>query len=371
MRITRVIAIVLGSLLQISCVSNPLTSSEGISSRIAQQASPAVVLIKGYKGNTLTKQGSGFLVGSDGRIATNRHVIEGADSLEIQLANGEIYDRVFFLADDIRRDLALLRIPANNLSVLRIANEENIAIGDRIYVIGNPMGFQGTFSDGLVSAKRMVEGVSIIQISAPISPGSSGGPVLNEKGEVIGVATLSLQEAQNLNIAIPARYIEGLLSIGSTPALFTDVADRFANNEALASASEDTQFDDLEPWAKSLVLQVAAVMTTAEKIGYEQTHKTYYETAKQEELYTVEYKLDASDLGKEFHLVAVCDSDCTDINLGALDPNGNPLAADTDVGEVAEIGFIANLTGTYKILVAMPKCATTKCGFAIQSYEKK
>jgi S1-C subfamily serine protease len=207
-----------------------------------------------------SKQGSGFVIDSNGSIATNRHVIEDADSLKIQLSNGEIYDQVYVLADDARRDLALLRIPAKKLSVLSIPDIEDVDVGDRVYVIGSPMGLQNTFTDGLVSAKRVIEGTLLIQISAPISPGSSGGPVLNEEGVVVGVATLSLKDAQNLNIAIPSRYVSGLLSISATPIPFTEVAERFVSSETRISENDDGQLEDLEPWAQSLVLQVAAVV---------------------------------------------------------------------------------------------------------------
>src|SRR5690606_26419168 len=113
-------------------------------------------------------------------------------------------------------------------------------VGDRIYVMGNPMGLEGTFSDGLVSAKRTLVGVALIQISAPISPGSSGGPVLNARGQAVGVATLMMSEGQNLNIAVPARYAEGLLAIGQEPVLFEQVASRFAVNDLPEPPSRTT-----------------------------------------------------------------------------------------------------------------------------------
>ena len=94
---------------------------------------------------------------------------------------------------------------------------EAVRVGQRIYVIGTPQGLPATFSDGLVSSVRTGEGVSRIQITAPISPGSSGGPVLNAKGQLVGVAVEQFREGQNLNFAIPAADLSGLLKLRTPP----------------------------------------------------------------------------------------------------------------------------------------------------------
>ncbi|MFT4530414.1 MAG: hypothetical protein COB58_06270 [Thalassobium sp.] len=366
MKIINIVIALLGSLFLTSCASDAANSQVQSARTIAQAATNSVVLIKAYKDSSFTQQGSGFVVRGDGLIATNRHVIEDADSLEIHLANGEIYDRVFFVEDDQRRDLALLRIPANNLSALAIADEGDLSIGDPIFVIGNPMGLQGTLSNGIVSAKRIVEGISIIQITAPISPGSSGGPVLNERGEVVGIATLSLLEAQNINMAVPARYIDGLISIDSAPQLFQDVAHLLSGSQE----STDDVFDNLEPWAQVLVSEIAAVQTSVQEYGLESTHEVFYDFAKQGELFSVEFTYDESDVEKDIFLVAVCDSDCSDIDLAAADPDGELLNIDEEENARAVITFTIEKSGIYTVGVLMPNCDTESCGFAIQSFAK-
>ena len=96
--------------------------------------------------------------------------------------------------------------------MLTLGNSDSVQVGDSIYVVGNPQGLEGTFSQGIVSSIREVGSDKLLQITAPISPGSSGGPVLNEKGEVIGVSVATFTGGQNLNFAIPSKYLSILLS---------------------------------------------------------------------------------------------------------------------------------------------------------------
>jgi serine protease Do len=133
-------------------------SAQQLSPRqIAVQARPGVVLITAKDGSSTIGRGSGFLVSEDGVLVTNRHVVEGATSLQVQLASGEIFDRVLFVSEDERRDLIVLRIPGSGLSPLIIADDRSVEVGDPVYVMGNPLGLEGTFSDGLVSARRVLK----------------------------------------------------------------------------------------------------------------------------------------------------------------------------------------------------------------------
>lgn len=93
-----------------------------------------------------------------------------------------------------------------------MARGDDNAVGDKVYAVGNPLGLEGTFSEGIVSVLRRAKGSTFIQITAPISPGSSGGPILNSRGEVVGVATATFSRGQNLNFAIPAAYVAKALS---------------------------------------------------------------------------------------------------------------------------------------------------------------
>jgi hypothetical protein len=163
--------------------------------------------------------GTGFFV-SDGLIATNAHVIEGAGSGTAKLIGDSRKMRILgTVAVDRRADIALLKVVANT-PLLKLVPEKNLLVGDKVYVVGNPLGLEGTFSEGIVSGLRKIGVDSIIQMTAPISPGSSGGPVMDEKGFVIGVAVATFKDGQNLNLAVPVSYISKLLaSLAAEPAV--------------------------------------------------------------------------------------------------------------------------------------------------------
>lgn len=155
--------------------------------------------------------GSGFFV-SDGLIATNAHVIEGAGSGTVKLV-GDLHKMRILgtVAVDRHADIALLKVVASS-PALKLGQEKSPAVGDKVYVVGNPLGLEGTFSEGIVSGLRRNGDDSIIQMTAPISPGSSGGPVMDEKGSVIGVAVATFKDGQNLNLAVPIAYVSKLLA---------------------------------------------------------------------------------------------------------------------------------------------------------------
>jgi len=169
---------------------------------VIEAVRPAVVVIRSESG-----QGSGFLMKSDGTIATNAHVVAGASAIEVKLATGEIYRKVYVLASDNTEDIALLRIEAVDVPSLPVGNSNDVKVGDDVLLVGAPLGFEETISTGIVSAVRVSErGVRVIQTTAAASPGSSGGPLLNSKGQVIGVISFGAAQGQNLNFAIPINY---------------------------------------------------------------------------------------------------------------------------------------------------------------------
>ncbi len=153
--------------------------------------------------------GTGFFVGN-GLIATNFHVVKGARQGYARLVGHDTrYQVLGVVAVDEERDLALLSIGEDNhTEPLRLSQAPNPAVGDTVYVIGNPEGFEGTFSQGIISSIRD----GFLQITAAISHGSSGGPVLDRTGAVIGVATATYEGGQNLNFAIPVSELTKLLS---------------------------------------------------------------------------------------------------------------------------------------------------------------
>jgi len=194
--------------LSISGTTNMSMPIEGL----VQIANPAIVMITtvSSSGGGL---GSGFLISSDGTIVTNYHVIKDAQGLGVKFAQDkELITNVSVIKTDAIRDIALLKIATPvNVAPLSMGDSNQITVGERVVAIGNPKGLQNTVSDGLVSAIRDTGGVKQIQISVPISPGSSGGALINMRGEVIGITTSGYNEAQNLNFAIPINYVKEYL----------------------------------------------------------------------------------------------------------------------------------------------------------------
>ena len=202
---------------------------------LVKRIKPSAVAIETFdsKDNTLAR-GSGFFIAPD-RVITNRHVIERATRVEVHLLNGKKYPVRGVLAVDGEGDLALLQVDvprelAVPLPIVRAVPQE----GETIVVVGNPYGLEGSVSNGIVSAVREIPGYGkIIQITASISPGSSGSPVVNMAGQVIGVATLQAAEGQNLNFAVPAERISQL-KIGDVQTFSTLVAETQKNKHSSA-----------------------------------------------------------------------------------------------------------------------------------------
>ncbi len=175
--------------------------------------SPSVVSVLNYnEGGKLLSQGSGFIISNHGDILTNRHVLEGATTGKIIMNTGKEYAISKVFSDDADRDL--IRVGINNFGAnftpLKV-NVKEPSVGERIVVVGNPMGLKNSVTDGIVSAIREIPRFGkIIQISAPISAGSSGSPVINMKGEVVGIATFKIIEGQNLNFAVSSINILAL-----------------------------------------------------------------------------------------------------------------------------------------------------------------
>ena len=178
---------------------------------LAESATRAVVLID-VRTPSDSRQGSGFLVDPGGRILTNFHVVRDARSARVKLASGDVYDRVAILAQDERRDIAILQIPGFDLPTLTMGNSDSVRIGSAVVLIGSPLGLENTVSTGVVSGRRQEPGgFQLLQITAPASRGSSGGAVISASGAVIGIAASQQPGGQNLNFAVPINYARGLL----------------------------------------------------------------------------------------------------------------------------------------------------------------
>ena len=187
-------------------------STENLPS-IIKRIGPSTVIIFTYndKGEFL-KLGSGFFISQNGDIITNYHVLQGASSAEVKTSDGKTYPIAYIVVEDEQSDIIRLSVDIPSQYVRPLSLNTTIPeVGERIIVYGSPLGLEKTVSDGIVSAIREIfDYGKLIQITAPISPGSSGSPVLNMNGEVIGIATFQFIEGQNLNFAIPSERIANL-----------------------------------------------------------------------------------------------------------------------------------------------------------------
>ena len=207
---------------------------------IVQQSTEGIVRIEA--GNE--KVGTGFILDSSGLIATNLHVVAGEKEINVKLHDGSSHQVMQIASYDPSRDLAVLRIakPTKPLTTLRLGDSDQMTAGDQVIAIGNPLGvFDYSVTEGLVSQVRTLctgnekepaptppradggepqpserrcppGGFSLLQISAPISQGSSGGPLFNQFGEVIGVTTAIITAGQSINLAVPGNYLKPMVT---------------------------------------------------------------------------------------------------------------------------------------------------------------
>jgi len=192
---------------------------------IVQRSSSAIVRIEAGG----DKVGTGFILDKLGLVATNLHVVAGESAIKVRLYDGTQYAVLQIAGIDPDRDLALLRIkPTKDLPVLKLGNSDIMTAGDQIVTIGNPLGvFDYSVTEGLISQVRPICGradiaalrckqeLTVLQISAAISPGSSGGPLFNQAGEVVGVTT-AITAGQNLNLAVPGNYLRAVVAQHAT-----------------------------------------------------------------------------------------------------------------------------------------------------------
>ena len=193
------------SITQISPDNTPTALS---ASEIYQKCSPSVFSIQTYDVEGLPyATGSGFFIDSSGLAVTNFHVLENALSATVTLSDGSVHEVLGVAGYHSSQDYALLRIEGDSFTPLPIGDSSSLQVGDRIYTIGSPKGMQNTMSDGIISSTCRPEYQNRIQITAPISSGSSGGALLDEYGNVIGITTSTLVDSQNLNFAIPINEV--------------------------------------------------------------------------------------------------------------------------------------------------------------------
>jgi Trypsin-like peptidase domain len=194
--------------------------------QVIDHTSPAVVLILVSTGNgQVSGVGSGLIVRPDGVVLTANHVVKGMREVQVRLKNGDVYDHVELIAADERRDVAALRIPATGLPVLPAANSAEVRAGSPVYAVSNGAGLPWTASSGVLSATRLAEevpeagsGYRLLQFTASLSPGSSGGVLVDAQARALGIVVGFITPGQNVNFAVPVDSVAGLAAAsGGTP----------------------------------------------------------------------------------------------------------------------------------------------------------
>lgn len=188
--------------------SAPLPPREMSLRGIAELRGPCVVVVEGEK-----KQGSGFFVPNAPWVATNAHVVQDEKKLIVRTREGEKLEVRRVVALDTEHDLALIEVPPGRYPAVTLGSDDLVHVGDKVVAIGAPLGLEQTVSEGNVSALREAfKGLRMLQISVPISHGSSGGALFDSRGQLIGVTTAGIDEGQNLNFALPVGLLTALLS---------------------------------------------------------------------------------------------------------------------------------------------------------------
>ena len=181
--------------------------------QIVEQCGKAVVMVIAERADGSIVQGTGFFTSRDGMLLTNYHIVEDAEIIRVRTLGSKSLINARQMDIDKQHDIALLKAGgASNRPWLEIGGPRVLRMGEPVYVIGNPEGLDNTISDGLLSGRRGKGMEQVLQISAPISRGSSGSPVFDRRGLVIGIVVALKRDGQNLNFAIPIEMAFGLRS---------------------------------------------------------------------------------------------------------------------------------------------------------------
>ncbi|RYD84162.1 MAG: trypsin-like serine protease [Verrucomicrobiaceae bacterium] len=218
---------------------------------IYKSSLPSVMTLVVDKSNGSHSVGTGFLAIKDGIAVTAWHVVKGAKKVVAKFSSGEEFEVSGIVDKDEKRDIALVRVKTFGRPMLTTSPNEP-PIGSKSLVLGAPRGLDFSISDGLVSQVQLIEGVKQFQFTCPASPGNSGGPLLNSRGEVLGVVSWQLRDSQNLNFAVPISYVLGLDS-----SLPTKPWEAVASGSASTAVAENKELD-------GLLIKAAAVSFDAE-----------------------------------------------------------------------------------------------------------
>lgn len=179
---------------------------------ISTKYSDAVVVLENYNDQgQKASQGSGFICSPDGTVLTNYHVIRGASRMTARMHDQSIHEVEYVGGFDMQHDVAALKIEGTELPSVRVGTSFAVKTGDHVVALGAPLGLESTLSDGIISAIRESGTFRIFQTSAPISHGSSGGPIFDDYGNVIALAVAKMETGENLNFAVPIDSAKVLL----------------------------------------------------------------------------------------------------------------------------------------------------------------
>lgn len=236
---------------------SPKATSDPPPSRIFNRARPAVVVIVAGDANSAAL-GSGFVVSRD-RIATNHHVLEGMNQAYVVFSDGAVKQVSGVVADSIEQDLIILRAETGNRPSLPFGDELSLQQGDPVYALGAPKGLELTFTNGIVSSFRKSEAQFLIQTTAPIAPGSSGGPLFDRAGRVVGVTTSMLSDAPGIYFSVGIGDVKRLLRAPLGVALpLEEWAKRQANPNAsvatkVGQGAEGPSLEETVSWMRSFL----------------------------------------------------------------------------------------------------------------------
>lgn len=216
-----------------------ITQTEGTIANVVSKVSPSVVSVltqsqtaTPYGAQQQDGAGTGIIVSKDGYVLTNKHVVNGASTVSVVLSDGTSYDNVKVVGTDPLNDIAIVKVPnVNNLTPADLGDSSTVRVGQSVIAIGNSLGqYQNTVTSGIISgtgrpitaqAGNSVENLTdLLQTDAAINPGNSGGPLLNLQGQVIGVNTAIIQNAQGIGFAIPINATKGILKSVLTTGVF-------------------------------------------------------------------------------------------------------------------------------------------------------
>lgn len=187
-------------------------TAEGVSG-LAARFTDRVVSVIAYRGGSVFRTGTGFFVDAGGTVATSAHVIHQSGRIEIRTVVGDTIPVVSVSSRNTETDIALLKTGLTDTTYIDPDNPARPGTGDRVVVIGSPLGLENTVSDGIISAiRRFDDKGPFYQLTAPVSPGSSGSPVLTLNGRLAGIVTFQASTGQNLNFAVPAFRLAECLS---------------------------------------------------------------------------------------------------------------------------------------------------------------